>query len=208
VDTYLERNRFFGSTELVGLLTRAAGVVQSRVPGSRLAVGELSREGGGRVIGHRSHQNGRDADLGFYFKSEDGDAPSPEQFLRVGRRGIAFRSEGTLRFDLERNWALVEALLRDRRVPVQHIFVSRRIRMKLLRHARRTGVSDAIREQASFVLMPPGRGVQSHNDHFHVRIYCAPRDQRVCRDRGPWWDWIPSTHQRLTDRPVPTVARR
>ena len=38
-----------------------------------------------------------------------------------------------------------------------------------------------------------------HRNHFHVRIYCPAEDvtsdrRSTCRDRGPYWPWLPSTH--------------
>src|SRR5690606_23916438 len=59
---YARDGRFYGTWELVQLLHRAAHRVATRVPGARLSVGELSKQGGGRVPGHHSHQNGRDVD--------------------------------------------------------------------------------------------------------------------------------------------------
>src|SRR5689334_16639975 len=52
---------------LVSLLERAARRVYGRYPGSVLLVGDLSRQAGGELLGHVSHENGRDADVGFYY---------------------------------------------------------------------------------------------------------------------------------------------
>src|SRR5689334_18873626 len=57
---------FYGTAELVGLLEIGAQHVAQTLPGgARLTVGDLSKHGGGDILSHRSHENGRDVDLGF-----------------------------------------------------------------------------------------------------------------------------------------------
>jgi penicillin-insensitive murein endopeptidase len=54
----------------------------------------------------------------------------------------------------------------------------------LLDHARAIGEPDDLIIQAGFVLHQPGDSAP-HDDHFHLRIYCAPTDRTAgCRDRG------------------------
>src|SRR5262245_38448216 len=55
----------WGLPALVGLLERSAERIAQRFPGSTLVVGDLSRKQGGEIAGHRSHESGRDADVGF-----------------------------------------------------------------------------------------------------------------------------------------------
>jgi penicillin-insensitive murein endopeptidase len=169
----------WGLPELVDMLTRGAERVRKRYPGSVLLVGDLSRKLGGPIQGHRSHESGRDADVGFYFVDRRGRAAGTERFLTVLANGRA-KEEPGLAFDERRNWALVQAWLTDPKARVQHIFVSKALRTRLLAYARARGVYVPVLHRASIALKQPSRGL-SHDDHFHVRIGCPGGQRNVCQ---------------------------
>jgi penicillin-insensitive murein endopeptidase len=168
----------WGIEELVEMLERGAARVERRFPGSVLLVGDLSGRSGGDLGGHRSHESGRDADVGFYFVDKRGRPAPVRRFRAVDWRGRA-ADDPSLRFDDARNWALVEAWMTDPRARVEHVFVAKPIRARLLAHARAKGVYLPVLHRASIAMKQPSRGL-AHDDHFHVRIAC-PRSQRgVC----------------------------
>jgi penicillin-insensitive murein endopeptidase len=206
VARFAEHERFWGTDGLVALLRSAAQHVWDRAPGARLNVGELSQRGGGNVVGHRSHENGRDVDVGFYLVDEAEKPVEAPHFVRISSAGRGFLGEGPVFFDVERNWALVEALVSSTETPVQLIFVAPRIRRKLLRHARNVGADPELVERAEWVMLPP-EGVARHDDHFHVRIYCDPSDGEACVDRGPFWAWIPPEHVPEGEERAPRFLR-
>lgn len=186
---------FFGTAALVDLIEHAASSVAAELPGSKLTVGDLSRRRGGTIIGHKSHQSGRDIDVGFYLQREDGTPYYQDKFMFVGRRGNVPRAEG-VRFDDARNWHFVQTLLQSESPRVQFIFVSRGVRSRLLQEAVRQGVSSALLERAADVLNQPANA-ESHADHFHVRIHCPGMPSIVrgpqytdgtCRDKAPFWE--------------------
>lgn len=158
--------------DLVSLLGRAARRVHGLFPGSVLLVGDLSRREGGALFGHVSHENGRDADVGFYYADPGGHVVRTERLLPVRPSGMV-PAEGHLHFDEPRNWALVESFLTDPRVHVERIFVAEPLRGRLLEFARHHGASEALIARAASALRQPGTG-SSHDDHFHVRIACPP----------------------------------
>lgn len=172
------RSLHYGTEELVGLIRRAAARVfrRHRV---RLTVGDLSARTGGPVGHHASHQSGRDVDLAFYVTDTHGRTVYLNDYVGFDAHGRAMAG-GPLRFDTARNWDLVEALIDDPSVRVQHIFVSHGLRALLLAYARRHGVSDAIIARAEAVMHQPV-GASSHANHFHVRIGC-PSDDTGCMD--------------------------
>lgn len=198
VDADLPAGRHYGTMELVGLIARVAARVDHAVPGAKLQVGELSGPSGGNIPGHRSHENGRDVDLGFYFlDAETGEPVNLPRFVNQTRRGARLDARA-LRFDDERNWRLVEALATDETAPVQHAFVHRDIRARLLRTGKRLGASAELLERVERIVISPGVE-HPHRNHFHVRIYCPAEDvtsdrRSTCRDRGPYWPWLPSAH--------------
>lgn len=156
--------------ELLDLLDRASRTVAKRYPGSVLGIGELSGPQGGPISRHRSHQTGRDADVGFYLVDAKGRAMRPLQLVEMGPDGRS-TVRSTTRFDEKRNWAFVAALLQDKQVEVTHIFVWSKLRARLLAHAEKIGAPRALREKAAQVMSQPAN-VQRHADHFHVRIGC------------------------------------
>ncbi len=162
----------YGTDELISALHRAARVVYRRHH-TRLSVGDLSAAGGGPVGHHASHQSGRDADLGFYV-TRNGEPALLSDYVSFRRDGTPFLG-GPLRFDTARNWALIEALLTDPVVQVEHVFVSSGLRSLLIQYARGHGVDESLVERAASTLHQPPRG-SPHTNHFHVRIACPSGD--------------------------------
>lgn len=189
-DVCVPGGNFFGTSELVGLVQRAAERVSLALPGAPLPVGELSARGGGRIDGHRSHRNGRDVDLGFYLHDGNGAPVAPDFFPNVQASGAGTWRGGPIQFDDARNWKLVEALLTDEHVSVQFVFVANTIRRRLLAEASRQGASADLIDRASKVIRPPGRTRNPHRNHFHVRVFCDGSDLPDCRDRAPQWPWV------------------
>jgi len=172
-----ERN--YGHPALVLMLWRSASDVAKAAPGSVLLAGDLSYRDGGPISGHRSHQSGRDADIGFYVVDGKGKRLPSREFVAFDAEGNA-KNGGKLHFDDERNWMLVESWAKDRRAGLSHIFVSDPLKGRLLRFARSRPRFAPYAERAAALLKQPEKG-EDHSDHFHVRITC-PKDQiEICR---------------------------
>ncbi len=160
----------WGLGALVGMIDRVAQRVRHAFPGAVLNVGHLSRNGGGGIEQHASHESGRDADLPFYVQ----DARNKQIFAD---HMVSFRGDGTspswpgAHFDDAKNWALVSAVLEDPVARVTHIFVSAPLRQRLLAYAAHIGAPEALRTRAAFAMVQP-HGTLPHDDHFHVRIAC------------------------------------
>jgi penicillin-insensitive murein endopeptidase len=196
------REARWGTDELVGAIARAAKRVSREYPGGTLGVGDLSVRGGGRSVLHRSHENGRDADLIFYAVDDQG-APVPpansmpryvSRDLRAHdpgpqEHGVVFEPFSARWFDVPRNWALVRALLTDPEIEIQFLFIHERLKARLIAHAEEIEEDPALVERARELLHQPGDSAP-HHDHLHVRIFCAVDDRaQGCADRGPvrWW---------------------
>ena len=190
VGEYTSHGRYYGTWELVQLLERAARRVAFRLPGAKLSVGELARNGGGHIDGHRSHQSGRDVDVGFYTTLPDGKPHYAYAFAEFDASGRGTGNNRYLRFDDARNWELIAKLLSDGDARVQYIFVANTLKQRLLAEGLRRGAARTLLVRAKTVLVQPAQG-HPHRNHFHLRIYCAPADRALCRDRGPFWPWYP-----------------
>lgn len=196
---YRAGGNFYGTTELVTLLERAAAHVSRRLPGARLSVGELSRQNGGAIAGHRSHQNGRDVDIAFYMLDGAGHPYDPFAFANFDRLGHGLPPNESLTFDDARNWELVSRLVADADARVQYIFVAETLKTRLLRTARRRRAPARVIQRAEAVMVQPAHG-HPHRNHFHVRIYCPPGDRPACEDREPFHPWYPGTPPRVPAR--------
>jgi len=170
---------------LLTVLNRAARIVARKFPGSVLEIGELSRKDGGRITSHLSHQSGRDADVAFYLTDLDGAPIHGPRFLRCDGRGDG-RDDPTIRFDDQRNWEFVRALLEDPNEDVRQIFIYAPLRARLLAYAAKVKAPRQIRAKAAAAMMQPINALP-HDDHFHIRISC-PLDQveRGCADLPLW----------------------
>ena len=162
----------WGLDALVGLIDRAAKNVNKQFPDAVASVGHLSKNGGGELDRHASHESGRDADVGFYVKNTAGKPILADHMVAFVGDGTAPSWPGA-HFDDARNWSFVSSLVADGRARVTHIFVATPIRERLLAYATKIGASPASRSKAAEVLAQP-HGALPHDDHFHVRIACPP----------------------------------
>lgn len=172
----------YGHPALVLMLQRSAGEVAKASPGSVLLVGDLSREQGGPLAGHRSHQSGRDADTAFYMRDSKGRNHVPEYFIAFDAQGKAKDGSGLV-FDDQRNWLLVLSWIRDERAGLSHIFVSQPLRSRILAYGKTTKDWEKHGKRASMLLKQPANS-SSHDDHFHVRISCPRGQQGLCHEEG------------------------
>jgi len=187
------RRTNYGTDELIALVKHAARRVALAYPGSVMMLGNLSQKSGGDLRWSQSHNAGRDGDIAFYLR-RGRRYVAPTALVKVGPRLRSTRLRGA-RFDVRRNWALLKALLTHKTIEVQWIFVARYLKVVLLKHARAHRESAALLARADKILRQPTDSL-SHNDHFHVRIYCSGDDRlQGCVDRAPFWKGV-KTHDR------------
>lgn len=202
----------FGTVELVQTIVRAAAIVEEALPGSGLVVNDLSLEKGGPIRQHGSHQSGRDADILFYALDAQG-APMRAVGVPLDPTGAGwdFKELSTadddvrVKLDAPRTWRFVQALLEVAREDVQRIFVVEHLRGFLLDEARRQGAPAPVVERFEQITCQPGT---PHDDHMHVRFYCAPDDIAAgCADTPPWYPWRTERLAALGIEPVAEAPR-
>lgn len=172
----------YGHPALVLMLRRSAKQISKDAGGIKLLVGDLSREEGGPLYGHRSHQSGRDADVGFFAVNTKGKSVQLSEFVKFGSDGKATDGSGLI-FDDYRNWLLIQAWVTDTRAGLSHIFVSHGLRARLLAFAARDARFKRHVERATELLKQPEHG-EPHDDHFHVRIACPPSQVGLCKNES------------------------
>lgn len=149
----------WGTEETVHYLTTAIEAVVEQYPDSHpMFVGHLSRQEGGPLRPHRSHQSGRDVDLGYYY---------------VPERAEWYRPATKHTLDRARTWAFVKALITL--TDVEYIFMSTRVQMLVKEYALSIGEDadwlNSIFEFRSRNPEPIIRHTWGHRTHMHVRFY-------------------------------------
>jgi len=185
-------NRHYGIPRFVRAIERAAASVARARPGGILSVGDLSTRTGGQLLPHLSHRTGRDADLLLYMTTLEGAPVESPGFIPVGPDGLAWdeKNQRFLRFDVERTWLLVKALVEDPEARVQWVFAHRNVEALLLEYGRARGESGETLWRAMEVMRQPNPG-GPHDDHVHVRTACTPEEIVAgCEHTGPRRPWI------------------
>lgn len=180
------RHAYYGTDDLIaGLMQIGADLKLADPEMPPLAVADIAGPRGGRIALHRSHRNGRDADLGFFWTDEDGTSIPTDDLVRLDRRGRARYKGRTILFDVRRNWNLARALLKSPRFGdrVKWIFVYSPFRKMLLDYAEREEGDLYVIEKAWRTLQQPGNRAGRHDNHFHLRIDCSAEEMTEgCRN--------------------------
>lgn len=168
------RRRAYGTHTTVTALVEAFEAFGEQYPDSpKIRVGELAKKTGGRVAPHASHRSGRDVDIGYVFRGDDN---GDDRWRYMSERN----------FDAEKNWALIQEILKSGHV--QTIYISRKLQKLLHKEAAKT-LSEAELTQIFEYPRSPGSNTatlqhwRGHHDHMHVRFRCEPGNRR-CRARG------------------------
>lgn len=170
---YVIRNEniAWGTNETIGAILDGFDYMEQRFDRlPRVRVHDLSDEDGGPLRGHRSHQSGRDADIGYYHDRCRGEC--------------AYAAVRADEIDAERQWALFRYWIDNDLV--EYVFVDYSYQEVLYDYAESEGASAA--QLRSWFQYPSGRDVArgilrhepNHRDHFHIRFSCD-RDDASCR---------------------------
>lgn len=181
VPAYSPGDSRWGLEALVSMIDRAAKGIKKQWPDAQLSIGHLSRQGGGEIDRHASHESGRDADIGFYVRNQQGKTIYADHFVTFKGDGTAPSWPGA-QFDDAKNWDLVSSFVNDGNAHVTHIFVASPIRARLLAYAEKIGAPAATRTRAAELMAQP-RGSLPHDDHFHVRVACPPGSTELSTNR-------------------------
>lgn len=157
----------WATEETAQALARVAAKVKAEHPNALpLRINQISAQDGGYLRPHRSHQNGRDVDLGFYYPT------SPPPRVREREKVI----------DVAQNWSLIKALVTES--DVQVVLLDRRVQAVLYNHALASGEDPAWVDSIFRGPSPIVQHAPRHRDHLHVRFYNA-RAQELGRRIAP-----------------------
>ena len=147
----------WGTTETVESLCHALSVVAQLHPGtSAIDIGHLSAKEGGPLRPHRSHQSGRDVDIGLYYRD-------------TRTRWYTHATRDTL--DVPRTWTLIRTLATD--TNIEMILLDRSLQDVIEQYAvsiekDQNWVSSLFHSDGS--IAPLIRHASGHTTHLHLRF--------------------------------------
>jgi murein endopeptidase len=153
-----EPEHAWGTDESVASIVRAVSRVNEEYAATPLLyIGHLSSRRGGYLRPHRSHQSGRDADIGYYYSGGSG------WYARATAKTL----------DRARTWALVKAFAADPNV--EGIFIDRSVQALLREYALKAGEDAAFLDGIFESRAHKDRLIRhewGHVTHLHVRFRC------------------------------------
>lgn len=200
----------WGLPQLVRAVRRAADAVVTKYKGPPMFVGDLSTKGGGPLLPHRSHQSGRDVDIGYYAVDGKNRPVLLDRFVAFDAAGRARDGSG-LRFDAPRNWGMIRALLENPEIEVRYLFITAGLEKLIVEHAERKHARRELVARAATAMQNPD-DVIPHDDHVHVRIGCPKGGRGGCIEEsislpsdpgssGPGWARAPRELYRAPEAP-------
>jgi LysM repeat protein/murein endopeptidase len=156
-------NYNWGTPELIAGLHYGVAKVRQKYPHTAdLVAGDVSRKTGGRLKRHKSHQSGRDIDVGYYFKGN----VQQQYFVDATTKNI----------DAEKTWTFIEALLDSNKI--QYIFLEYGLQRPLYNYVKYK--KKAPKQYLDRVFQYPRgrqtrlgiiRHARGHRNHMHIRFW-------------------------------------
>jgi hypothetical protein len=160
--TIKRSHNVYGTARTIKLIGKVIDSYQRRAPGGpKLRIGDISKDGGGPMSGHLSHQEGRDVDIGLILQGELADH-------------LHFSGASADNVDLGRTWTLIEEFIATGEV--RCIFLDYEMQRLLYEHAKQIGVPKNTLDE--YFQYPRGVGRnhglirhwRGHRNHIHVRF--------------------------------------
>ncbi len=170
-------HRAWGANHTIFHVRRAVAAVRGRFPKiHKVAIGDISRRKGGKVAQHKSHQSGRDVDIGLYFKKRP--KGYPRSFVKATGKNLDFKA----------TWTLLKAFAdtASSSSGVEKMFLNYELQEVLYKWAEKRGVSKkTLRKMFQYPNgKHAGNGIirhdPGHDSHVHVRFKC-PKGDKDCR---------------------------
>ena len=157
----------FGTEETVASIARCIERVREKFPDAKpLPIGHISAQHGGHLSPHKSHQAGRDVDLGYYLTRD--------------QKGLVTATKSNL--DAAATWVMVKTAILE--TPVEMIFMDNSVQKLLADFALAHGESAAFIDEIFLVRgkngAAPIRHLHGHQNHLHIRFH-SPNAQALAK---------------------------
>lgn len=165
-----ERKAYYATNELTHIMDIISKMSYNLTPGYKSSIGDVSKEKGGKLFRHKSHQMGVDADIAFYFKNKT--------FQGYLASAVAVNK-------LHPDWMYEQQWTMFKKIQetgfIDRIFIHPLMKKKLCEHAIKLGElkkddTKSLAAQTLRRLVPE----KDHHDHYHLRVKCSSAQVR-CR---------------------------
>ena len=140
----------------------------------KLFVSNISKEKGGKLSPHVSHQNGLDVDLGYIS-----DRPNLKFPLVVQMNTQEYFQKN---ISIEKTYHLFKYFFTQNDFSVERIFIDQKIKNELCKHANSKNEFSSDSRSKLKIMFESLQHINGHGDHFHLRLKCSKFDI-ACRDR-------------------------
>jgi len=168
-----QREHIYGTPDTIRYIKKCAMEYRSWFPRNKappVVIGDISKKGGGPLYPHKSHQSGRDVDIGYIIKGGQ-QAAANGIFVRATAKSI----------DLPKQWILTKCFL-DLDATT-HIFMEASIVKALKEYVMRVYKKNRQKLQKYLGYFPGGSKAkivpdEEHTSHMHVRFACPKNNTR------------------------------
>lgn len=165
-----ERYSHFATNELSYIVEKMGIITKEEIPGYKLSVGDLSYAKGGKIGRHKSHQNGLDADVAFYFNNKS--------FQGYFASAVVI-DKPHANWMLEPQWKLFKGVVQTQLI--DRIFIHKVLKKSLCELAIKNGeLKKGDTSGLAYETLRRLRPDVDHNNHFHLRVKCSSAQVR-CR---------------------------
>ncbi|WP_413293024.1 penicillin-insensitive murein endopeptidase [Bdellovibrio sp. HCB185ZH] len=166
-----DRKTYYGTIELAYLIAKMGKFTQAVVPSHTLRLGDLAKKKGGPLGSHKSHRNGLDADIAYYFKADK--AMTGFSTALKGNKPIGD-------WMMAQQWKLFKYTVSSKFV--DRIFIHPALKKSLCSYAQNQGeIGTDLAKETLRRLIPE----VNHYNHFHLRIKCAKSQERCFQMAEP-----------------------
>ncbi len=168
---YPKNGAYYATSEMTYILVQMGGFTKKSVSSYVLGIGDISRKNGGKLGGHKSHQQGLDADISYYIRN---------QYQPRGLNDIVQNDKPNKDWLIDKQWELFKHTVKT--TYVDRILVDHALKMALCRYARsKSELTESTKSSdLAFQTLRRLRVVTNHQDHFHIRVKCSVLQVR-CR---------------------------
>ncbi len=169
------RNTYYGTYEMAEMISRLSERVNKTLT-RKLYISSLSREKGGRLPPHASHQNGTDADIAYPTTLENVRFPVVAKTEYVSKSKAITRFYPS-RFSVEKTYDLFKFAFSQADIEVERIFVDATVKKALCDYANAQGELKGKDKDLVQYMFQNLQHIRGHGDHFHLRLRCSSEDK-------------------------------
>ncbi|MEN0059174.1 MAG: penicillin-insensitive murein endopeptidase, partial [Bdellovibrio sp.] len=164
---YPKEKRYYGSNELAYIVKVMGEFTKKEIPDYVLPISDLSKKKGGYLSPHKSHQNGLDVDVAYYFDNPQFQGHFPSAV-------VVNKTHGD--WMAETQWKLFKHLVQTGFV--NRILVHSVLKKSLCAMAIKSGeIKKGQKQGLAFETLARITIENNHNNHFHLRVRCSSVQQ-------------------------------